>query len=503
MEQLTPSEWAKEQLKRAPAFAISTAIVTLLLLLSMFIEYAPARTQAQSLTPVEAEIALPEPEVIEEIKPDVELKEMEFKPDLNAPKVDDSVPVDAPLETDITVDVEFTEDVTAEEMEPSDPFPMELTKKMAVIGTGPGTGGFRGVLGARSAGGRRQAGRRYGMPEGTEKSILAALRWLKKAQERNGRWQSKRWGGTGDHDTGLTGLALLAFLGFGCTDDKPVEFSQTIDRSIKWLVSRQIKSGKAAGRFHTNLYNHGIATMALAEAAAMMPKRRDARVAAQGGLNYIVRMQPSHGSFSYTGPGAPAPRPDKPSSADVSVTGFQIQAIKAAQVAELNVPKQAIERTQRFLTICMNRQTGGVPYRINPTKGSQGRTDLRSTMTAATLAGRLFMGERNTSPRAKLQANFLMANNRMKTAAQRASNVYEIYYISLAMFNMGGEYWRAWNPAFNNALRAKQVKSGPEAGSWPIQGMVYSDHAGRVYTTAMACMALEVYFRFLPTYRSF
>jgi hypothetical protein len=164
------------------------------------------------------------------------------------------------------------------------------------------------------------------------------------------------------------------------------------------------------------------------------------------------------------------------------------------------VPKQAIERTQRFLAICFNPQTGGVPYRINSMSGSQGRGDLRSTMTAATLAGRLFMGERNTSPLAKLQANFLMANNRMKNAVQRANNVYEIYYTSLAMFNMGGEYWRAWNPAFNNALRAKQVKSGPEAGSWPVQGISHADYGGRVYTTAMSCLALEIYFRYIPSH---
>ena len=44
MEQLTTGEWASEQLKRAPSFAISAAIITAFLIISTFIEYAPART---------------------------------------------------------------------------------------------------------------------------------------------------------------------------------------------------------------------------------------------------------------------------------------------------------------------------------------------------------------------------------------------------------------------------------------------------------------------------
>jgi hypothetical protein len=492
MEQLTPGDWAREQLKRAPSFAIATAIVALFLVMSMFIEYAPARTAADNLSPVEAEIAEEEPDVIEEID-EIQPEEPDLKPDPDAPPVEDAdaVPVDAPLD-DMTIDTDFTDDVTSDVTEPTDPFPMELSRKMATIGTEAGTGGFRGVLGARSPAGRRSAGRRYGMPKGTDKDIIAGLRWLKKIQNKEtGGWEPAKYNGARSADAGVSGLALLAFLGFGCTDKRPHEFASTVDRAIKYLIDRQKKhggedAGKKRGWFGQRMYSQGICTMALAEAYAMTG-RKDCERAAQAGLDYILARQPSYGSFGYSGEGN-----------DVSVTGFQLQALKSAYIAGLKVPKTAKDRAKKFLSICMHKPNGGVPYRINVAKSGQGSGGLRPSMTAATLTGRLFLGAKNRDPDCIKQADFLTRKDTHITIAKTASNFYTIYYLSLSMFNMGGKYWKSWNNAFNKPLRAKQVKSGPDKGCWKSKG-----HGGDIFGTTMACLSLEVYFRYLPTYKSF
>jgi hypothetical protein len=327
------------------------------------------------------------------------------------------------------------------------------------------------------------------MPRGTDKSILAALRWLKKAQEPDGRWNCRKWGGSTNADAGVTGLALLAFLGYGCTDKQPREFADTVRKAMGWLVNRQVaKDGKNEGWFRERMYSQGICTMALCEASAMMPRQRKIKAAAQRGLDYILRNQPAHGAYGYTGPGD-----------DVSVTGFQIQAIKSAYIADLKVPKEARERTERFLDICMAKNYS-TPYRIKPRMKVQPGSG-KTTMTAASLTGRLFMGHRRTDPDCEGQAKFLTHNDR-HLAAAKGRCFYEIYYYSLSMFNMGGKYWKDWNKAFNGPLRAKQEMKGPEKGSWPPKGARYGGHGGRVYTTAMACLALEVYFRYLPTYKS-
>ena len=82
---------------------------------------------------------------------------------------------------------------------------------------------------------------------------------------------------------------------------------------------------------------------------------------------------------------------------------------------------------------------------------------------------------------------------------------YYIYYGSLAMFQMGGDYWKGWNELVRDPLLSKQVREpGDNLGSWePVGGSPrgYADGAGRVYSTAMAALSLEVYYRYLPMYK--
>ena len=490
MEQLTPGEWASEQLKRAPAFAIATAIVVGLLVLSSFIEYTSARPKTDSDLISEADIAEEEPPPIEEIE-EIKPEERDLDPVDKAPALEENnvSPVDAPIESDIDVDVEFTEDETSDAVVASDPIPMDLTKRMAVIATEGSTGGFRGVLGSRTKGGKRRAARAYGMPKGTDKSIIAALRWLKKAQNKEtGGWEAHKWPGGPNNrpsrgtSNGVSGLALLAYLGFGCTDRQPAEFASTVKKAIEYIVNIQRKegddgAGSKKGWFGARMYTQGICTMAMAEAYGMTG-RKDCKKAAEMGLAYILRKQPPHGAFGYTGPGN-----------DVSVTGFQVQAIKACLNVGIDVPKAAVERTGRFLKTCMCKNYS-TPYRINPAAAVQAGSG-KVSMTAAALTGRLFMGHKRSAPDCVGQADFLTAGDRHLAQAKQTTGYYPIYYLSLSMFNMGGKYWRSWNNAFNGPMREAQVTAGPEKGSWSGGGS-----GGRVFATSMACLSLEVYFRY-------
>jgi hypothetical protein len=48
----------------------------------------------------------------------------------------------------------------------------------------------------------------------------------------------------------------------------------------------------------------------------------------------------------------------------------------------------------------------------------------------------------------------------------------------------------------------EQAKQGHEQGSWaePFLKASHGDSAGRIYTTSLATMILEVYYRHLPIY---
>ena len=78
-------------------------------------------------------------------------------------------------------------------------------------------------------------------------------------------------------------------------------------------------------------------------------------------------------------------------------------------------------------------------------------------------------------------------------------DLYYWYYGSLAMFQQGGDYWDQWNEAMKPALCKNQnnKRSLCLFGSWDPEGTVWGDeYGGRVYTTAIGALTLEVYYRY-------
>ena len=74
---------------------------------------------------------------------------------------------------------------------------------------------------------------------------------------------------------------------------------------------------------------------------------------------------------------------------------------------------------------------------------------------------------------------------------------YRTYYATLAMFQMGGAYWKKWNESMKKVLCESQSKGGCADGSWDPEGYI-GGRMGRLFTTAAGCLSLEVYYRYLP-----
>jgi hypothetical protein len=68
------------------------------------------------------------------------------------------------------------------------------------------------------------------------------------------------------------------------------------------------------------------------------------------------------------------------------------------------------------------------------------------------------------------------------------------------MYLSGAPEFDAWNAALTRALLQGRRTSGPAAGSWDPVDLLGS-RGGRVYTTAVGALCLEVYYRFLPLYK--
>ena len=337
--------------------------------------------------------------------------------------------------------------------------------------------------------------KRFGGNEQTEEAVQVALAWLAVQQANDGRWQAKRYGaGQGakvdDHDrehagansdTAMTGLALLAFLGAGHTHLEG-EYRRTVYNGLRFLTEVQGENGNLYGdaRLFAKMYCHGIASLAISEAYAMTGDHR-LRQAVKGAVHHTIESQDrSTGGWRYH-PGDPG---------DMSQFGWQVMALKSAQHAGIETPGETRVGMLRFLrSVSLGKDRGLASYRPGDNKPSR-------TMTAEAVACRYFL-QMNQHPSALAEAESFIIQS---PPNDQRVNLYYWYYGTLALFPKQDSVWENWNVRLQKQLLQRQRRDGEFAGSWDTD-TVWGGYGGRIYTTAMATLCLEVYYRYLPLYQ--
>ena len=323
--------------------------------------------------------------------------------------------------------------------------------------------------------------RELGGSDATEKAIGSALEWLARNQEGDGRWDMRKHGANGDFDTAGAGLALLCFYGWGETHDKGGKYRANVQRALDWLIKQQKENGDLRGR--GRMYCHGIASIALCEAygATKDPKLR---APAEKSIALILASQsPSKGGWRYD----PANQNGKPSEdSDLSVTAWQYMALHSARLAGLSVPDEAFTRARKYMDTVSSGKHGGL-YAY--TGGGPNRA-----MTASGMFCRQLDLVPPTDPRMPEGAEYLGRH-----MLQKNPNYYYMYYATLALYQHQGPIWTEWNERLKETLPLIQKKVGTERGSWDPGGQ-HARAGGRVVSTTLSVLSLEVYYRLLPMY---
>ncbi len=387
-----------------------------------------------------------------------------------------------PVDLDITVDINVPQPVSTVSDQPMSPQPAAFDSvaivKSPII--------MRGIYGSRNPGAIGAARRQHGGNDASEAAVLRALRWLAKNQQPDGSWQKSK--------AAMTGLALLCFLAHGETPASE-EFGPTVEKAIRYLVNKQTAEGWIRDG-DGGSYSHPIATYAICEAYSMT-KVPMVREAAERAIAIIVRGQHPNGGWDY--------KMAQTDRDDTSVMGWCAQAIKAAKMAEdIQVPGLDEAYRQSVPGFRVNyHKDGGFGYT------SPGRGGLSAV---GTLCMQL-MGAGNASEVSKtleLMDQWLLAWD--SPTVPGGSPQYYFYYATQAMFHAGGSRWTRWNNIMQpEYVRAQKILSKGESG--------YVDHRGEaqeigwwenndsqsdrpVMDTALATLQLEVYYRYLPTYRT-
>jgi len=226
-----------------------------------------------------------------------------------------------------------------------------LTKSVGQIGkiAGNGVGNLPGTMRGRSGSGRGAAMAKNKMKSATELAVLRGLEWLRVNQSADGTWGEK-------NKAAMTGLALLCFLGHGETNTSE-QYGLTVNKAVQWTLDNgTTNQGRLSmeGAFSQHgVYEHGILTYALGEYFTMSKDERCTELLKQA-INHIVQGQGPGGGWAYG---------FSKSGNDLSVGGWQIQALKAAHLSQLNIPgvDEALDKAMTYLVSVKGPQ-GGYGY---------------------------------------------------------------------------------------------------------------------------------------------
>jgi len=308
-----------------------------------------------------------------------------------------------------------------------------------------------------------------------------------------------------ESDTAATGLALLSFLGAGYThqDEK---YRETVQRGIDWLVEQQKDDGDlfTGGTKVSWFYSHGIAAIALCEAYGMTgdPALREP---ARKAIEFIITTQdPRRGGWRYY-----LDDRGRSTETDTSVTGWQLMALKSAQIAGLEVPSEVFDKIDGYLDSARAESVAG-QYVYNPEASLTSDTqrhgrDPSLAMTSEAMLMRVYLGHQREEPSLVEGADHLKENlPAVGPVDGPTRDCYYWYYATQAMFQMQGDHWQAWNDQMRPLATQSQVSSGPLSGSWSPRRPArdrWGHSGGRHYVTALHILVLEVYYRRLPLFK--
>jgi len=343
----------------------------------------------------------------------------------------------------------------------------------------------------RSDAGRKLMVEKYGGSAASESAVGHALEWLAARQRANGTWDFIDVGpcrnpGTVNNPIGGTAYALLPFLAAGQTH-KDGQYRKPVLAGLEFLTSIGVNApagydlrgviNKADDDEDPNYayYVHGAATLALCEAYGMT-KDRKLKPFAEGAVKFLVNSQdPRGGGWRYN--------PQQPGS--TSATAIQLMALKAGEKAGIKVPDVTWKGVTYYLDSVAVDGEGRYGYEIE-------KKSYAISVTSMALLSRMYLGKNRDD-------NDLRAGVALIDKRGPYDNLYYNYFATQVMKNWGGAEWDRWNGRLRDDLIAWQGVEGDEKGSWaPRDRDDYSRAGGRLFTTCLATLTLEVYYRYKP-----
>jgi len=503
----------KDDIKRYTAVLSISLLMHAMIL--FFISMIPPEDPFEDVDVVVIETAYEAPELVIEEVPRVDVRVDEVLENIEATKIELSEPKieEKPLEEIVEV-----EPPAVAEPEPTKDLDelMNLVDEglnnandlgtMAMLGlkadSGPGGGIPEAYKGRSSQKQKSKLSTMFGGGERTLDAMEKALAWLAAHQNLDGSWYfmpmenvvaAKKVEPKADNEdkavvvdakvqyiNSITASALLAFLGAGYSETSG-KYKKNVSQGIKYL-NRSVKAKKDKPHFDSN-YGTALVLMALSE-ATIFGSSPTTKVNADAIASYLFKMYQGENGWGYSGAGI-----------DFSVSGWVALALKSAKQADL--PSLTEELMKKFYV----SYGKWVTERTNPENGLgsyRGEDKWSHSMAYVGMFQKQFLGFPKNDP-FLVKASAVGTLEIPKLFVENGDlDEYSIYYGTLAAFQQQGVFWQSWNAAMKKILVTRQKSGEPEklGGSWDPSSRHVGERGGRVMSTALFCLCLEVYFRY-------
>lgn len=303
-------------------------------------------------------------------------------------------------------------------------------------------------------------------------AVVDGAEWLIRAQDTSGAWSAEHWGGKPEFETGITGLALMA-LGRSGEAANCEGGPEAIDRAVAYLRNAQNEDGSFGPRCDAQLYNHGIATVALLEAHRRAPRAALAPVLERA-LAFVCDNQTTDGGWRY------AAGDSRPNTA---ISVWQIQALSLAAAngwSEADIP---LRRGLRWLSLMIGRN-GDFGYTApdDTTGSSPGVTAMGAALMLETGNAAMLAAARRDSLRDAVA--------RGMSGHHPADDFYTSFFTAAALRSEADPRFGDLLSELREDLARGRVSRGENVGSWNPEDR-WGSAGGRAYATAMAMMSLH------------
>ncbi|MFR6355366.1 prenyltransferase/squalene oxidase repeat-containing protein [Akkermansia sp.] len=326
-----------------------------------------------------------------------------------------------------------------------------------------------------------------------EEAVVKSLRWLKKQQNGNGSW------GDGQFKASMTGITLLAYLAH-CETPLSEEFGENVLKGISFLVDLGMKNPVISEQpgLKEVCYDHAVATYALCEAYTFckqmdIPSISNLERVVVKAVDRILDAQCPNGGWAYSYNNRINP------NIDLSVTGWNVQALKAAEHGGIKPTKGEIRTALRKAAMYCRKNVmpdGKFSYKEN------GENPRSSLVGVGVLSLQMTGNGSDSAARKGLD----WIKNNVKTlewgkgsgTENVKSNLYMHYYCVQAAMNRGGDVWASYNKAFRDAVLGGQKPDGSFSNNDTGYAECLSGKSKNIYRQCLATLMLETYYRFLP-----